>query len=82
MSLVITRANYERVKEFYERLNKNHDAIQTLGEAEMLRGFVMTIIKKLPHAKPDLVRTDDDWEKRTMTDMLDNLQQWLKRQSR
>ena len=40
----------------------------------MLRGFGMTIIKKLPQAKPDLARTDNDWEKWTMTDMLDNLQ--------
>ena len=79
---VIKEANYYRVKEFYERLNKNHDALQTPGEAEMLKGFVMTIIKKLPHIKPDLVRTDEDWEKSTMTDMLDNLQQWFKRQSR
>ena len=80
--MVIKGTNYDRVKEFYERLNKNHDAIQTLedSEAEMLRGFVMTIIKKLPHAKSGLVRTGDDWEKCTMTNMLDNLQQWLKRQ--
>ena len=48
----------------------------------MLRGFVMTVIKKLPHAKPGLGRTGDDWEKCTMTDMLDNLRQWLKRQGR
>lgn len=52
---VIQGTNYDRVKEFYERLAKNHD------EAEMLRGFVMTTIKKLPHVNPDLVRTDDDY---------------------
>lgn len=28
----------------------------------MLRGFVMSTINKLPHVKPDLVRTDDNWE--------------------
>lgn len=61
------------MKQLYERLSKTHDALQTLGEAEMLREFVMTTIKKLPHVKPDLVRTDDDWEKYTMTDLLDNL---------
>ena len=60
---VIKGTNYDRVKEFYESLSKNHDALQTLGEAEMLRGFVMTTIKKLPHVKADLVTTDDDWEK-------------------
>ena len=76
---VIKGTNYDRVKEFYESLSKNHDALQTLGEAEMLRGFVVTTIKKLPHVKPDLVRTDDDWEKWSMTDLIDNLQQWLRR---
>ena len=76
---VIKGTNYDRVKEFYESLSKNHDALQTLGEAEMLRGFIVTTIKKLPHIKPDLVRTDDDWEKWSMTDLIDNLQQWLSR---
>ena len=77
---VIKGTNYDRVKEFYESLSKNHDALQTLGEAEMLRGFVVTTIKKLPHVKPDLVRTDDDWEKWSMTDLIDNPQKWLRRQ--
>jgi len=45
----------------------------------MLRGFVVTTIKKLPHVKPNLVRTDDDWEKWSTTDLIDNLQQWLRR---
>jgi len=45
----------------------------------MLRGFFVTTMKKLPHVKPDLVRTDDDWEKWSMTDLIDNLQQWLRR---
>ena len=76
---VIKGTNYDRVKEFYESLSKNHDALQTLGEAEMLRGFVVTTTKKLPHVKPDLVRTDDNWEKWSMTDLIDNLQQWLRR---
>ena len=76
---VIKGTDYDGVKEFYESLSKNHDALQTLGEAEVLRGFVVTTIKKLPHVKPDLVRTDDDWEKWAMTDLIDNLQQCLRR---
>ena len=70
---VIKRTNDDRVSKCYERLSKNHDAPQTLGEAEMLRGLVMTTIKKLLHVEPDIVRTGDDWEKWTMTDLLDNL---------
>ena len=39
---IIQGTNYDRVKEFYENLSKNHDALQTLGKADMLRGFVVT----------------------------------------
>ena len=38
--------SFEKVREFYEVLSKNYDALQTLGEADMLRGFVMTTLKK------------------------------------
>ena len=51
-----------KVREFYEPLSRNYDALLTLGEAEMLKGFVMTTVNKLPQVKPDLVRTDDNWE--------------------
>ena len=37
--------SFEKVREFYEVLSKNY-ALQTLGEADMLRGFVMTTLKK------------------------------------
>ena len=43
---VIKGTNYYRVKELYENLSKTHDALQTLGEAEMLRGLVVTIITR------------------------------------
>ena len=63
---------------FYERLTKNYDALQTLGEADTLRGFVMTMLKKLPQVKPDLVRVDDNWEEWSMKELIENLQRWLK----
>ena len=55
-------SNYIKMQEFYETVSKNHDALLTLGEANMLRGFVMATLDKLPQVKPDLVRTDEDWE--------------------
>ena len=45
----------------------------------MLKGFVLTTLNKLPQVKPDLVRTDDDWEDWGMEDLLKALQRWLKR---
>ena len=63
INLPVTRgSNYERVCEFYEKLSKNFDALQTLGEGEMLKGFVLSTLNKLPQVKSDLVRTDEGWE--------------------
>jgi len=53
--------SYDKVKDFYERLSKNFNALQTLGEGKMLKGLVMSTLNKLPQVRPDLVRTDDDW---------------------
>ena len=70
--------SFEKAREYYEGLSKNY-ALQNLGEADMLRGFVMTTLKKLPQAKPDLVRVDDHWEEWSMKELSANLQKWLKR---
>ena len=55
-------SNYERVHKFYEKLSENFDELQTLGEGEMLKGFVLSTLNKLPQEKPDLVRIDEGWE--------------------
>jgi len=65
--------SFDKVRDFYERLSKNYDALQTLGEEVMLRGFVMTTLKKLPQVKPDLVRVDDNWEEWGMNELTENL---------
>ena len=41
--LVVRGTNYARIQEFYQKVSKNFDALLTLGEAEMLRGFVMKL---------------------------------------
>ena len=76
---VIKGTNYVKIQEFYEKVSKNHDALLTLGETDMLRGFVMTTLNKLPHVKPDLVRTNDSWEDWDMEAFIDGLKKWLKR---
>ena len=37
--------NYEKIQDFYNRLTKNCDALLTLGEKNMLKGFVMTTLR-------------------------------------
>jgi len=76
---LVKGTNYFKIQEFYERLSKNYDALQTLEEAEKLQGFVMNTINKLPHVKPDLVRVDENWEEWSMEHLIDTLQKWLKR---
>ena len=65
--------SYDKVKDFYERLSKNFDALQTLAEEDMLRGFVMMTLRKLHQVKPDLVRVDDMWEEWDMKELIENL---------
>ena len=38
-----------------------------------------TTLNKLPHIRSDLVRTDDNWEQWGMRELLESVQQWLKR---
>ena len=72
-------SSYERILGFYESLSKNYAALKTLGEHEKLDGFVMCTITKLPHEKPDLVRIDYDWEEWKMSNLIDSLHKWLRR---
>ena len=46
----------------------------TLDEGSMLKGSVMTTLHKLPKVKSDLVRLDDNWVNRGMSQLIDNVQ--------
>ena len=70
--------NYVKIETFYGHLSKNFDALKTLGESDMLWGFVLTTLNKLPQVKPDLVSTDDSWEDWGVDNLLMALQKWLK----
>ena len=76
---VIRGTSYWKTLSFYEKLSKSFDALQTLGKGDTLTGLVMTTINKLPHVKPDVVRTDDEWEQWDMGALIENLTKWLKR---
>ena len=39
----------------------------------------MTTVNKLPQVKPDLVRTDDNWENWDMAALIDEIRKWLSR---
>ena len=42
-------------------------------------GFVMSTLHKLPQERPDIARTDENWENWDMEASINNFQQWLKR---
>ena len=74
VNLPLTKGtSVEKGQEFYDKLTRSYDALETLGESEMLKGFVLTTLNKLPHIKPDIVRTDDSWEEWGMKDLIDNI---------
>ena len=77
---VVKGSNYLKIQEFYESVSRNYDALLSMGEVEMLRGFVMSTLNKLPQVRPDIVRTDKNWENWDMEALINKLRQWLKRQ--
>ena len=74
----IKGSNYLEIQEFYESMSRNYDALLTMGEADMLRGFVMSTLNKIPQVRPDILRTDENWEDWDMESLINNLRQWLK----
>ena len=44
---IVKGYDYLKVQEFYETVSRNHDALLTMGEADILRGFVMSTLNKL-----------------------------------
>ena len=79
---VIKGSNYLKNQEFYESVSRNYDALLTMGEADMLRGLVMSTLNKIQQVRPAIVRTDENWGEWDMEALINNLRQWLKTQSR
>ncbi|XP_048575296.1 uncharacterized protein LOC116604510 [Nematostella vectensis] len=76
---ILKSGGHAKVREFYETLSKSHDALETLGEGNMLRGLALSTLNKLQKIRADLVRTDEGWESWEMGDVIKALQKWLKR---
>ena len=52
---IVKGSNFLKVQEFYETVSQNYDALLTMGEANILHGFVMSTLNKLPQVRPDIV---------------------------
>ena len=76
---VIKGYSYFKIQEFYDSMGKNYDPFLTMGEADMLRGFVISTLNKIPQVRPDIVRTYENWEEWDMEALINNIRQWLKK---
>ena len=45
---VVKGSNYLKIQEFYESESRNYDVFLTMGEADILGGFVMSTLSKIP----------------------------------
>ena len=43
-------------------MSRKYDALLAMGGADMLRGFVLSTLNKIPKVTPDIVETDKKWK--------------------
>ena len=70
---------YLPIKEFYETLRTNNEALRAMKGHQKAEGLVLSTLEKLPAIKSDLTRNDENWELWTFDELLKELRIWLKR---
>ena len=50
-----------------------------MGAHKKVERSVLSSLEKLPHLKPDITRNDENWEKLTYDQLIEELRKWLKR---
>ena len=76
---VVLGTKYGKVKDFYDTLAINYEALRAMGAHKKVEGLVISSLEKLPHVKPDITRNDENWEQWTYDELLEELRKWLKR---
>ena len=71
--------NPKKINEFYDKLNYNVQALQTLNKLRQVHGAVAMALDKLPAVRGDLVRTDPDWEEWNFAQLAEALRLWTRR---
>ena len=77
----IATANPKKVEEFYSKLNVVVNALMTMGKIDSVAGQAALTLEKLAAIKGDLTRTDPNWRSWGFTELLENLEQWVERNS-
>ena len=63
----------------YEKLVTSVQSLESIGKLQNINGFVRHILDKLSGIKPELVRSDDDWQEWTYVELVEALRKWTER---
>ena len=76
---VINNSNPGRIHSFYEKLVTSVQSLESIGKLQNINGFVRHTLDKLSGIKPELVRSDDDWQEWTYVELVEALRKWTER---
>ena len=75
----ISNSNPGRIHSFYEKLVTSVQSLEPIGKLQNINGFVRHTLDKLSGIKPELVRSDDDWQEWTYVELVEALKRWTYR---
>ena len=80
MSLpLIYEANLHKVQEFYIKILRNVNILDTLGKMKESNGYVQFTLHKFSGIRADLVRVDDNWLGCGFPEFIEVPQKWMER---
>ena len=80
MSLpLIYEVNLHKVQEFYIKILRNVNILDTLGKMKESNGYVQFTLHKFSGIRADLVRVDDNWQGCCFPEFIEVPQKWMER---
>eukprot|EP00794_Sanderia_malayensis_P018541 gene18541-biopygen15622 len=68
-----------KIHEFYDQLQCNVQALDTMGQLGTVSGNVRMTLDKLEGIRADITRADNKWKEWSFQDLLEALHQWIDR---
>ena len=76
---VVNGTNPKTIHEFYSKLIKHVQALETMGKLNMINGYVRTVLDCLPDIKSHKVRNEDNWQEWEFLQFVTTLEKWTQR---
>ena len=67
------------IHEFYSKLVTHVQALETMGQLNIINGYVRTVLDRLPGIRSDIVRYDDNWQEWEFPQFVTTLEKWTQR---